>query len=184
MKKIIFDIDDILWSLNEKAAKMANIEYDNLTSFSVPLNTNLTKEEAERLTSVYDNPKLFENIVWFDGIKRIDSLPAEVHIVSNIFHKEVDTLKRTQLHSVTNIPDERIHLNLVTDATKKTIPEDTYIFVDDSPYNIAASNATHNIMLKRPWNQSANGKEIIGNKPVTMFDTLNEIIDYIETLLK
>lgn len=184
MKKIIFDIDDILWGLNERAAKMANLEYEKLTSFSVPLNKNLTKEEAKILTSVYENPSLFENIIWFNGIERIDSLPADVHIVSNIFQKEVDTLKRTQLHSVLNIPDEKIHLNLVTDATKKTIPEDTYIFVDDSPYNIAASPAKHNIMLKRPWNQSENGKQIIGDKPVKMFDTLNEIIDYIETLLK
>ena len=39
-------------------------------------------------------------------------------------------------------------------------------------------------MLNRPWNTSKQGKEIIGDKQVIICESLNEIIDTIEKLLK
>ena len=183
LKKVVFDMDDTLWSLNEKAVELANIDYNKLITFMINDNPLLTDEEKENLMKVYMSPDLFKNVNWFEGIERINDLNADVHINSNIFSTNVDNIKRVQLHDVLRITDDKIHLNLVTDAKNKPIDNDTFIFVDDSPYNIINSPAPYNLMLKRPWNTSDEAKIVLGNKPIHMFDSLNEIIDYIETLL-
>lgn len=183
LRKIIFDMDDTLWGLDEKAAKMADIDYNKLVTYVSEENPLLTTAEKQRLISAYNSKELFKNIQWFDGIERINTLKADVHIKSNIFLQEIDQIKRTQLNNVLQIPNENIHLDLVTDPKQKHIDPDTFIFVDDSPHNIIRSNAKHNIMLKHPWNTSSYGTAIIGSKPVIMIDSLNDIIDVIETLL-
>ena len=182
-KKIVFDMDDILWGLNEKATKLANVDYNKLVSFITQDNPVLNDDEKARMLSTYNSLELFRDIHWFDGVVRLNELKADVHIVSNIFALDIGDIKRTQLLNILTIPTKNIHLNLVRDAKKKTIDNDTFIFVDDSPYNIANSPAEHNIMLARPWNTSKYGKEILGSTKYKMFDSLNEIIDYIETLL-
>ena len=75
-------------------------------------------------------------------------------------------------------------MNVVNDFKSKILPKDTYIFVDDSPYNISKSNAVYNIMIKRPWNISNEANELLKNTSVIMCDSLNEVIDTIENILK
>lgn len=183
-KIVVFDVDDILWSLNKRAAKLANVPYEKLVTFSVPENTLLTLEEKERVLAVYNSDELFEEMEFHNGIERLNHLKATVHISSNVFGEIPAKLKMENLLRVLTIPIENIHLNLVTDPYKKKLPEGTYIFVDDSPYNIANSTATHNIMLKRAWNTSELANKIMGDIPRVQFDTLDEIIDYIEQILK
>lgn len=185
MKKIVvFDVDDILWSLNKRAALLANVPYNKLVTFNLSENTLLNKEEKDRIINVYNSNELFKVMNFYNGIERLNTLNAEVHISSNVFKEIPAQQKMNHLLKVLTIPIENIHLNMVTDPYKKTLPEGTYIFVDDSPYNIANSTATHNIMLKKAWNTSELANKIMGDVPRVQFDTLNEIIDYIEQILK
>ena len=183
-KIVVFDVDDILWSLNEKAAKLANIPYEKLITFNVPDNPLLTEVEKARLIEIYNSDELFAEMNFYDGVTRLNTLDADVRIVSNVFSKGPANQKLTNLRKVIRLPYWQIHLNMVTNPYKKELPEDTYIFVDDSPYNIAGSTAIHNIMLRKPWNTSEFANKIMGDIPRVQFDTLNEIIDYIETILK
>ena len=134
----------------------------------------------------YKSVDIFKNIDWFDGIDRVLSLNAEVFINSNCYTQAISDVKREQLHAM-GFDDAHIKLNIVSEKNEegiKTVGEEVFIFVDDSPYNIANSKAKHNIMLTRPWNTSEDGQTIIGNKKVIYCNTLNEIMDNVERLLK
>ena len=186
MKKVVFDIDDTLWGLNSKISEITGISFDKFEEFAIELCTLLTDAEKASVLNMYNSDRLFENIKWFDGIHRLNDLNAEVFINSNIYRETVDSLKRTQIHEVLDLDDDHIVLNYITDGSVgvKSIDNDVFIFVDDSPYNIANSKAKYNIMLRRPWNVSEYGQGIISDTSVIICDTLNDIIDTIEKLLK
>lgn len=186
---VVFDVDDILWGLNAKVSEITGIPEEKLITFALQENPLLTDEEKERVMSIYMSSEQFRDIKWYPGVERIMSLEqygAEVHINSNSISQEVVDFKYSQLKSVIDIPDERLHLNLINigDSKKKDIGDDVFIFVDDSPHNIATSTAKYNLMLNHPWNTSVYGIRDIGNVPVVRFDSLEKIIDHIETLLK
>lgn len=186
-KKVVFDVDDILWGLNKRSAKIAGIDYNKLTVYSASDNYNLTDSEKEKLISAYSSPSTFEEIKWYRGIEelpKLEELGAEVYINSNSFNAEIAELKREQLKSVLDFDDDRFILNIISDCKKKDIGDDVFCFVDDSPYNIKRSTAKYNIMIKLPWNSSESAKEIIGDKDVIMADNLEEVIELVNNLLK
>ena len=85
------------------------------------------------------------------------------------------------------IPKENIIINVLDNKEKikeKRIAKDTYIFVDDSPYNILTSDAVYNFMLKQPWNQTEEAQKLISHKNVEFFDNFSEIIHRIQELIK
>lgn len=182
---VVFDVDDILWSLNKRAAKLAGIPYEKIHTYNASDNDQLTDEEKDRLNKVYFSTELFEEMNFYEGIERINNLDAEVHIISHVLQTEAAELKKKNLLKVLSIPEENIHLQLVSLGTnKKELLENTFIFVDDSPYNIVNSTATYNIMLSKPWNTSDKAYEIMKDVSRTYCNTLNQIVDYIEKLLK
>ena len=188
MKKIIFDVDDTLWSLNKKVCMKLNIPYEKIITFSVYENQLLTKNEKKKMLKAYGDPELFKNISWFNGIKRINQLKdVDIYINSNSVNEECTKYKYEQLKVILKIPSNHILINTIgiknENATKKDIDKNAYIFVDDSPYNVSLSNAKYNIMIKTPWNQSSSAKKLIKNKNVIFCENLNEVIDVIEHLI-
>lgn len=186
MKKVIFDIDDTLWGLNAKISKHTGIPLHKFVTFKLEMNPELSDKEKQLVLDWYSTSQLFENIEWFEGIDRINNLKADVYINSNIYSSEIEQLKRSQIHDVLDIEDDHIILNNVNNGSVgiKNIDSDTFIFVDDSPYNILHSKAKYNIMLNRPWNTSEYGQSIIGDTSVIICNSLNEIIDTIEIILE
>ena len=91
--------------------------------------------------------------------------------------KELAKLKVEQAHIATGLPYDRIIANVTNQHHRKRSLEGTYIFVDDSPYNIEQSTAAHVLTLNKPWNKTV-------YRDVKRFNYLNEIIDYIPTLLQ
>lgn len=188
MRKIVFDVDDTLWGLNAKISKKLNIPSEKLTIFSAMDNQNLTMTERKALLNAYADAKSFENIEWYDGIERILQLEkygVEIHINSNSATNEIIKLKREQLQQILTLSDDRLHFNLISmkQATKKELDTDTFILIDDSPHNIALSNAKYNIMLMHPWNTSAEGKKSLCGKTPIYYDSLNKIIDAIKQII-
>lgn len=168
MRKVVFDVDDTLWSLNKRVSGITGIDYDKLTIFSVHDNVNLTEEEKQKMLRVYADTDTFRDIKWDASIEYIGSIAANIYINSNNSTEEIAEVKRKQLHSVLNIPDDHIIMNITglkkSSITKKVIDEDTYILVDDSLHNIEMSTAVYNIVIRRPWNQHSpipEGKNII-----------------------
>lgn len=160
-KKVIFDMDDVLWHLNVKAAKMAGIDINKLTHFLMYDNPNITENERERMLAVYSGTELYKNIefneqiVWLVNFIHNNFTEYETEIISNCASQEIKNIKLPQLMDVVDLPEERIHLNVIdieTGSTKKKLPEGIFLFVDDSPHNIVLGDAIHRIMPARVWN--------------------------------
>lgn len=184
-KIVVFDFDDILWALNRKMTAMTGIDYEKLHVYSILENQLLPEIERNAAYAVYTGHELFENIEWYDGIERINTLNADVRINSNSLNEKAAELKRTQLKQVLNLSDDKIIIHNVKDEKKKTMIEDTFILVDDSPYNIAKSTAQFNIVLKQPWNTSPEMQKLMrqNRKGYIYCDSLAHIIDLVEMLL-
>ena len=177
MKKVVFDLDDTLWNLNERAAEILNIDYSKLDTFIVGENNHLTEEEKEKLIKLYSDPYLWKDMKLVPGaklIKQLENYKAEVYINSNCMNEEVQKYKRSFLSDLIGLPDERIILN-ISSATHKPMDDDIFILVDDSPFNIQKSNAKYNIIPNKPWNQHV--------KADFRFNTLEDIIDWCKILL-
>ena len=95
-------------------------------------------------------------------------------------------LKKTQLLSVVNIPEENIKCNIIdhSKAMRKEIDKDTDILVEDSPYNIAISPAKINIVINHPWNLSKEANDMMKSKNIIRFNTLKEANKYIYKICK
>lgn len=160
-KKVIFDMDDVLWSLNGKASKMAGININKLTHFLIYDNPNVTDDERKRMLNVYSGTELYKDIefnkqiVWLVNFIHHNFPEYETEIRSNCASQEIKDIKLPQLMNVIDLPEERIHLeviNIETESTKKKLPDGIFLFVDDSPHNIVLGDAIHRIMPARVWN--------------------------------
>ena len=188
LKKIIFDIDDTLWSLNRKICKELDIPYEDISTFSIHENPILTEKQKQQMLAKYSDPDSFKNIAWFDGVEQIMNIQnADIYLNSNSANELCSAEKRQRIHAVLNIPDDHITItttgNKKKNATKKSIDEDTFIFIDDSPHNVSMSPAKYNIMICTPWNQSENGRYLVRNKNVFYCDTLIDAISLIQKLI-
>lgn len=192
-KLVIFDMDDVLWNLNNKAARMAGIEVERLIMFSAHKNPLLTDDMRERLLAAYASRKLYEDIIFsplmVNLVNKIhrDYSEYRVMISSNCMAEYVRDIKLAQLKEVLDIPEENICLNLIdmtTQSTQKILPPDIYLFVDDSPHNIAMADALHKVMPARNWNDPVNNPEVIGHdydRPVGDRELCNTIMKYIRS---
>ena len=183
MKKIVFDLDDTLWSLCRRVASLTGVKYNDLVTFSIFDNPLLTDDDRARMLDAFNNAETFENIQWYEGVSdimKLEQYGAEVYINSNCNIKEVADVKRRQLHELLDIPDERIILNVTSEHTKKDVGDDVYIFVDDSPHNMLYSNAKHKIMLDCPWNINCTE---LKKQHIVSFSRFDYICDYIKTIL-
>ncbi len=158
---VIFDVDDVMWDLNRKVSELTRIPYEKFTHFSIYENPDLMDYEKQYILDVYNDPETFKNICFktavIDLINRIywDYPRYPVHIVSNCGSRIIKDSKMDQLLEVLDLPEERIHLkqvDLEADHKTKELPDNIYIIVDDSPYNIVRAKAVHKIMPARPHN--------------------------------
>ena len=158
---IIFDMDDVMWDLNKRVAKITGIPYEKFTCFSVYDNPNITSKERESVLTAYNRTDTYKDIIFLDPV--IDLINAvyytyqeyPVHIVSNCATEAIRNVKLPQLMSVLDLPETHIHLNVIdvkTQTKTKTLPENIFIIVDDSPHNIILAKAKHKIMPARPHN--------------------------------
>lgn len=186
MRKVVFDIDDTAWSLNGRICGLFSIDMNAIENFYIKYNEKLSEEQKKLLIESYSNHEMFKNIEWYDGFTDIfdlEQLGCEVFINSNCNTEEVREVKQYELVDKLGFNPDRVILNVVSNPKHKDLGNEIYIFVDDSPFNLAKSEAIYNIALKKPWNTSESGKEIIGDKKVIYCDTLLEAIEIIRKLL-
>ena len=156
-KKIVFDMDDILWGLNEKASKILGIEYEKLVCFSLEDNPYLTDKQRKQLLALYRSPTLWKDIEWYEGatkIKDLEKYGYKVYINSNCMTAGVCDFKRSFASAVFGLPEDQIILNISTEAKKPM--RNVLIFADDGPHNIAKSKAKYKLYLDKPWNKEIN----------------------------
>lgn len=195
-KIIVFDMDDVLWNLNKKASRMAGVPIEKITDFHTMTNPNLTDAEKLAMSDAYTSLELFENIEFYDVMIRLinglyeDYPQYDVRIVSNCSSEIVRKYKYDQLCRVCALPESQIELHVIDmrfGGLTKRLPSGMFIFVDDSPYNIALSDAKHRIMPPAYHNNVVMNGLVHGVpavRPDTIEDTADLVMEYIAKDLK
>lgn len=181
--KVVFDVDDVLWPLGETIAKHFGIDFERyFHHFKITENSRLTDAEREMIIAAYADTTFFEKIEFFAGAKDIlrpRELGAIVKIKSNSFSERIAELKIQQLlAAIPGLTEDDIQMSIIDyDRThSKTIDDDTTIFVDDSPFNVATSPAHINIMPDLGgWNRDASAQELLRERTVFYAKDLSEI---------
>lgn len=186
-KLIVFDMDDVLWSINKKAARMTGIPAEKLTVFNTMANPNLTDEEKSAMLAVYNDLRLFEDIEFHEGmISLVNDLyhnypQYETRIISNCTTAAIRECKYEQLRRRIDLPKSQIELHVIdkwAQSFEKKLPSGMFIFVDDSPYNIALSDARHRIMPPANHNNVVSGG-LVNGVPAIRPDTMEAVKDLV-----
>lgn len=156
-RKIVFDVDDVLWSFNARVCRRAGIDERKLTTYNTTECHLLTDGEKRTLLERYSDCDSFMDIVWNDGTEKIHTLRKNgdrLYANSNCFGHEVAQVKGMQLMEGLGFDPDSMSLNVVEHGkrNKKEIGSDVDIFVDDNLHNVACSQATLNIVPEKPWN--------------------------------
>lgn len=164
--KVVYDCDDVLWSLTERVCKKYQIPLGKQTVFRIQDDPNLTDAEKQALATSFEEPENFREMQFYPAISDLSDISAlgvEIAINSNCFNDEIAKLKRAQLSSTLPFLRKKdLCVNVVTPHTnRKTIGDDVLAFVDDSPYNISTSKALINLVPIRSWNTTADAKQIM-----------------------
>lgn len=157
--EIIYDVDDVLWPLVDRVFAKLKIPLEKETDFNFQANKLLTDQEKSDLLASFSDPQTFDQMNFYPGfedILRPEELGAKVFINSNSYSEAIAKQKRQQIQAVLpNLSKDRLTLNIISDhANKKRIRPNAFIFVDDSPYNIALSDALINILPLKYWNDT------------------------------
>ena len=180
---IVFDVDDTLWPLNEMACRLCGIDYNKIEDFKLYKNTKLTEEEQGALWDLYQDPTLWQYMKYVKGAMDIHTLisdDVDVWLVSNCINERVSNYKRSVLSRDLLIPDNRIILNVTDKAggKGKVLPANTFIFVDDSPYNLVESTAEYDLIPAKRWNRDYKKANAY------RFNDFEQLIAFIRVLIK
>lgn len=159
---VVFDMDDVMWNLNKHVAEIKGIPYEKFTQFSIYDNPNMTEEEKQKVLAAYTEAATYTDIEFtqpvVDLINDVHRLFPQyyVHIISNSATEAVRDVKLPQLLRVLDLPKERLHLKVIdmpTQSCQKKLPDNMFLFVDDSIHNQEMANAVHKIMPARLHNE-------------------------------
>lgn len=170
--KTVFDIDDVAWDLSGTVAKKVGVNYEDLIDFHILQNERLAMEKRLAINDCYRQMETFQNMQFypgFDQVMDLQKIGALIQMNSNSFSVEVRDSKISQIFAAApGVWYDHLRFNVVDEKTtlKKRFDDDTYILVDDSPYNVAISPATWNIMPCVPWNQTTKARAVVRGKTV------------------
>ncbi len=164
--RVIYDCDDVLWPLTEKACQKQNIPYGKQKAYRLDEDNGLSEAEKAKLLDAFHDVQTFREMEFYPEISElseISALGAEIGVNSNCFNREIADLKRAQL--IAKLPfvyKKDLHINVVTPRTnRKAVEAGTLAFVDDSPYNISTSQALLNLVPRRSWNIGEDARKIM-----------------------
>lgn len=191
--EIVYDVDDVLWSLLRRVTGRLGIDYEKASRiFKINENTALSPREQEAIFAAFGDATMFEEIEFLAGAEEIlrpRELGAVVKIKSNSFSTRIAELKTTQLLAhIPGLAPEDLMMPAIdgkTETYQKKFDETMTILVEDSPYNVALSHALVNVMPGgMAWSVGPAATKIIGDKPVVWRDNLVEINRFIYDLTR
>ena len=164
---LVFDVDDVLWPLNETACRRAGIEYERTVCFKVMENPLLTEDEKRRMFDAYTDPTLHDSMPMYPGTRAFGKIAADPRVSAwicsnSVVQESIDNKERNlKAFFGPDWTNFRTMFNLIdmSGAHTKKFPPDIWCLFDDSPHNAVASGARHVMMPKRPWNTSGLGME-------------------------
>lgn len=189
----VYDVDDICHPQGRRVSNELGFDFERWTSFYIEKMPGVSAEMCDRLRQKISSTDAFTDMIFYDGVEDIlkpEELDPRVEVVFNTKSpsKEAAELKVTQLmEKIPELSRDKITSVIMknSDETRfKVLPEDTFIFVDDSPYNLGASIAQVNVTMIKPWNTSQCGLDLIRGRNVAFFPTLRQINDFVYFRIK
>lgn len=182
---IVYDIDDFAWPLADSLARKGGFAPEDAEfTFRITDNPKLTQEQQQYLISEFGNAKNFMNIPFYPGVTEIMrpcelSKRVKVKINSNSFSQQISGLKTEQLLAIVpGLKAEDIRMNLVNYAAakQKSLQDHITLLGEDSPYNVAMSDALCAMMPRKPgWTTHPDSCQIMAGKRVRIFENLERI---------
>lgn len=182
---IVYDVDDLLWPLVTSLAQKGGFEPEDAEyTFRITDNPKLTKEQQQFLIDEFGKAENFKDIQFYPGVEDIMrpcslSPRVKVRINSNSFSEEISEQKVRQLLArVPGLTMDNIQMNLVSyaEAKRKNLQQRITLLAEDSPYNVAISDALCAMMPRKPsWTTHPTSHQVMVGKRVRVFDSLLEI---------
>lgn len=191
MGAVVYDMDDILFPYTiPLVAQRCGIEPETWQHFYVPDN-DWSDEVKAQANLQFHNTDNFKNIQFFPGAEEIMrpyfDFGVPVMINSNAISAEVEDLKREQLlAAIPGLTQDMITINhnILNKFCDKKLPQNTWFFVDDSPYHITRSTARINLLLRWPWNTTSAAQAMMQNVRYMHMDSLQKINQFIYYRIK
>lgn len=191
LRKIILDMDDVLWDSQRAFLTWAGIPYEKHIEFQTEKSPLLTPDERQKLLQAYSHLDCIKDLPFYPKLelfKELADYGGVIYVKSNSFTQEIADYKLIRLtEALPWLPAQRIELRIINQKTAlgKSYDEDIFAAVDDSPYNIVTSPARYNIMLIHPWNQSSKAKQMVVGKNVFYTPTgdIEAICNLLQSLL-
>lgn len=159
MIKVIWDVDGVLWDINDYIYKKLGIEseYSKRIHYKVEL-MGYSKEVEREIVRLYGDKEVFENVEFDDGVDEINKLELEgvckSFIHSHNYTEEVAEIKRRRLtEKLVEIPKSRMRLDVLrgTEVVIKEL-EESDVVVEDSLDNLINCKAKLKILIEQPYN--------------------------------
>lgn len=164
------------------------------SQFNIYTNPDMTEAEKARVLDAYMDTDTYRKITFhqelLDLVNRIhrDYPKYRVFVNSNCSTEPILREKWEQLTKRLILPSEQIQMNLInirTGSFHKQLPEQFFLFVDDSPHNIILSEVDHRIMPAKPYNKGILDEQgRLSGHPVDRPDSVEELIRMVETYLE
>jgi len=185
---IVYDVDDICHAQGKRIADDLEFDLADWTSFYIERIPRFSDDLKKRARAALSDEKYFRDIEFYDGVEDIlrpEELDPRVEVVFNTktgTREGADLKLRQLMEKIPGLTSDKITSTIYenTNETRyKDIPKNTFVFVDDSPYNLGMSPAEINVTMIKPWNTSPEGLNLIKGKNVIMFPTLLQINRFI-----
>lgn len=187
MLKVVYDVDDTLWGLNDFITKLHGIDIRKIKRYKTIENDELTEEEKRLIIGSYGDPDIFKQLLFYEGCERVFDLQvfqmADIWISSASLNDAIRDIKRERLKELPNIDMGHVVLTSGSDPFQGRVPGD--ILVDDCVKNILDHDFTYNIMLDKTYNHSEEDAQAIidSGKNVIRVFSLDEAIDKVENIV-
>lgn len=189
---VIWDADDLLHPLMERVCRECGLDYNTATAvYHIRSNTKLTREQQDAILGAFANVRMFQNIQFFPGVERIAEAKrygAEVKIQTHSFTQDIADCKCPQiLAAVPDLSPSDIISTVIgeDEALRKDFGKKATIVSDDSPHNIATSEAPLNMMPTHiPWSYSQEAMRMVSGKYVVWRPTLVAMVEYANSFLE
>lgn len=180
--KIVYDVDDTLWGLNDVVYGKMEIPADMAVTFNCTDNPNLSEQQALDMLALYKDPHTYQLCEFYSGIERVFSADAsgdaEVWICSSCHNPAIAFVKNIRLSK--EVPHSRPeHFYFDTDGKHFRVPGD--VLVDDRLKNITESDFRYNILIDKPYNRK--DVSLPDGHILVRVSSLNEAVDEVEKII-
>ena len=167
------DVDDLLMECVPYAIRLANEKYHfdpPLTIYEVDRWGTLGTR-ADVIFEFFNDPEFFRTQPVIKGAKefvRKLSQMTEVFVSTSVYPEYMSIRAQRIMEEFPEIPKDHIYMGSRKDKI------DVDILFDDGMHNVANSNATYPILMRRPWNQHATG--------ILAVNTYDEFLKLVEVI--